>query len=84
MMSDKPHEEYIGHLKDIKSISVIDIPNTPNSISGKDLKEKFIIFPNVQYKENIKQAIKSAPLKKGDYLIISGSIYLAGEVLKLN
>ena len=63
MMSDKPHEEYIGHLKDIKSISVIDIPNTPNSISGKDLREIYN-FPNVQYKENIKQAIKSAPLKK--------------------
>ena len=84
MMLDKPHEDYISYLKDIKSLSVVDIPNTPNSISGKDLKEKFKIFPNVQYKENIKQALKSTPLKKGDYVIISGSIYLAGEVLKLN
>ena len=84
MMSDKPHEEYINHLKDIKSISVVDIPNTPNSISGKDLKEKFKNINGIQYKESIEQAIKSAPLKKDDYLIITGSIYLAGEVLKLN
>ena len=28
--------------------------------------------------------IKSISLKKGDYILISGSIYLAGEVLKLN
>ena len=84
MMADKPHEKFISHLKDIKSISVIDIPNTVNSISGKKLKEKFKMFSHTEYKASIEQAIKSISLKKGDYILISGSIYLAGEVLKLN
>ena len=84
MMQDKPHEEYISYLKNIKSISVVDIPNTPNAIGGKELKEKFKIFPKTKYIESIEQAIKSAPLKKDDCLIITGSIYLAGEVLKKN
>ena len=49
-----------------------------------ELKEKFKDIPNVQYKESIEEAIKSIPLKKNDLLIITGSLYLAGEVLNLN
>ena len=81
---DKNHQKYISYFKNIKSVTTIDIPNTPNAISGKELKEKFNSISNVQYKENIEQAIKSIPLKKGDIIIITGSLYLASEVLKLN
>jgi len=84
MMINKNHEEYIGYFKNLKSITTIDIPNTPNAIDGKKLKEKFSVIPNVQYKESIKEAIKSIPLNKNDILIITGSLYLASEVLKLN
>ena len=35
-------------------------------------------------KENIEEAIKSVPLRENDVLIITGSLYLAGEVLNLN
>jgi len=84
MMANKDHEKYISYFKDISSLITIDIPGQPNSMSGKDLKEKFKSIPNVQYKENIKQAIKSISLKKNDLVIITGSLYLAGEMLNLN
>ena len=53
MMKNKNHQKYISYFKNIKSVTTIDIPNTPNAISGKELKEKFNSISNVQYKENI-------------------------------
>ena len=84
MMANKDHEKYISYFKDISSLTTVDIPNQPNAISGKKLKEKFKKFPNVQYKESIQQAIKSISLKENDLVIITGSLYLAGEMLNLN
>ena len=84
MMANKDHEKYISYFKDISSLTTIDISGQPNSISGKDLKEKFKSIPNVQYKESIEQAIESIPLKENDLVIITGSLYLAGEILNLN
>lgn len=84
MMANKNHEEYISYFKNIKSITTIDIPNTPGALDGKKLKEKFNAIPNVQYKASIEEAIKSISLNKNDVLIITGSLYLASEVLKLN
>ena len=84
MMANKNHEEYISYFKNIKSIITIDIPNTPGASDGKILKEKFSAVPNVQYKESIEEAIKSIPLNKNDVVVITGSLYLASEVLKVN
>ena len=84
MMANKNHEKYISYFKDISSLTTIDIPRQPNSISGEKLKEKFKNIQNVQYKKNIEQAIKSIPLKENDLVIITGSLYLAGEMLNLN
>ncbi len=84
MMANKDHEKYIAYFKDIASLTTIDIPNQPNAISGKDLKDKFKHIPNVQYKKSIKEAIQSIPLKEDDLLIITGSLYLSGEFLNLN
>jgi len=84
MMANKNHEEYISYFKDIASLTTIDIPNQPNAISGKELKDKFKNIPNVEYKESIQEALKSVPLKKNDLLIITGSLYLSGEFLNLN
>ena len=84
MMSNKNHEKYISHFKDISSLTTVDIPNQPNAISGKKLKEKFQNVFNVKYEENIEKAIKSLSLKENDMLIITGSLYLAGEILNLN
>ena len=84
MMVNKDHEKYISYFKAISSITTVDIPNQPNSISGKKLKDKFKNFSNVNYKESIEGAIKSKKLKHGDLLLITGSLYLCGEVLNLN
>ena len=84
MMANKEHEKYINYLKDVSSITTIDLKTQPNSISGKDLKKKFKSIPNVQYQPDIKQAIKSIDLKEGDLLLITGSLYGAAEVLNLN
>ena len=84
MMSNKNHEEYISHFKDISSLTTVDIPNQQNAISGKKLKEKFQNVFNAKYEDNIENAIKSLSLKENDMLIITGSLYLAGEILNLN
>ena len=84
MMANKDHKKYISYFKNISSITTVDIPNQPNSISGKKLKDKFKNFSNINYKESIKGAIKSKKLKNGDLLLITGSLYLCGEVLNLN
>jgi dihydrofolate synthase/folylpolyglutamate synthase len=84
MMANKDHEKYISYFKNISSLTTIDIPNQPNAINGMKLKEKFKIFPDAKYQEGIVQAIKSINLKQGDLLLITGSLYLCSEVLKLN
>ena len=84
MMANKKHAKYINYFKDVSSITTIDLKTQPNSIGGKDLKEKFKSMPNVQYQPSIEQAIKSIDLKEGDLLLITGSLYGAAEVLSLN
>ena len=84
MMSNKDHNEYISYFKNISTLTTIDIPNQPNSIGGKDLKNKLNSFKNVQYKEDVFDAIKSISVKKNDVILITGSLYLAGEILNLN
>ena len=84
MMSNKNHKDYMSYFKNISSLTTIDIPNQPNSIKGEILKSKLNEFKNVKYKESIIDAIKSIPLKGNDIILITGSLYLAGEVLNLN
>ena len=48
------------------------------------LKEKFQNVFNAKYEDNVEKAIKSLSLKENDMLIITGSLYLAGEILNLN
>ena len=84
MMANKDHNEYMSFFKDISTLTTIDIPNQPNSIKGGELKDKLNGFSNINYKESIEDAIKSIPLKENDIILITGSLYLAGEVLNLN
>ena len=84
MMANKDHNEYMSFFKDISTLTTIDIPNQPNSIKGEELKEKLNSFSNINYKESIEEAIKSIPVKENDIILITGSLYLAGEVLNLN
>ena len=83
-MANKNHLEFMSYFKNIKTLTTIDIPNQPNSLKGEDLRNKIKNHENIQYKENIFEAIKSIPVKKNDLILITGSLYLAGEVLNLN
>ncbi|MBD1166913.1 bifunctional folylpolyglutamate synthase/dihydrofolate synthase [Pelagibacterales bacterium SAG-MED09] len=84
MMANKDHQEYMSYFENIATLTTVDIPNQPNSIRGKDLKDKLNSYENIQYKKNIFEAIRSIPVKQGDLILITGSLYLAGEVLNLN
>ncbi len=84
MMANKDHNEYMSFFKNIATLTTIDIPNQPNSIKGKELKDKLKGFSSINYKESIEDAIKSIPVKENDIILITGSLYLAGEVLNLN
>ncbi len=85
MMSNKDHIEYMDHFKNkISSLTTVDIPNQPNAINGEELMKKLKNPKNINYKKSIKEAIKSIDLKDNDIIIITGSLYLAGEVLNLN
>ena len=83
-MSNKNHEEYLSNFNNISSITTIDIPNQPNAIKGIDLKEKLNKYHNVNYKKSIEEALDSLNLEKDDLIMITGSLYLAGEMLNLN
>ena len=84
MMANKDHNEYMGYFKDIKSLTTIDIPNQPNAIKGNELKEKIKNFKNIKYQNSVENAIRSIDLQENDMILITGSLYLAGEVLNLN
>jgi len=88
MMNNKNHIEYINYFKNkISSLTTVDIPKQKNAINGEDLMKKLKKIKklkNVKYKKSIKEAIKSIDLKDNDIIIITGSLYLAGEVLNLN
>ena len=50
-----------------------------------DLNKPMSFNPdNINYKKSIEEALKSISLSKDDVVLITGSLYLAGEVLNLN
>ncbi len=84
MMDNKNHKEYIKYFKNISSLITIDIPNQPNAIKGIKLKEILNEYKKTIFKKSVVEAIKSINLLENDIIVITGSLYLAGEVLKLN
>ena len=84
MMANKDHNEFLSYFKNIKSLTTIDIPNQPNSIKGNELKYKIKNFKNINYQDSIEKAILSIDLQENDIILITGSLYLAGEILNLN
>jgi len=84
MMSNKDHNEYINYFKDVETLTTIDIPNQPNAIKGSELKEKIKNFSNIEYRNSVEEAISSIQFQENDIVLITGSLYLAGEILNLN
>ena len=86
MMLNKDHNEYLSYFKGkINSLTIIDIPNQENAIGRKELKNKLKLEDlKINSKPTIQEAITSIPLKDNEIIFITGSLYLAGEVLNLN
>jgi dihydrofolate synthase/folylpolyglutamate synthase len=84
MMANKDHNKYMSYFRDIESLTTIDIPNQPNAIKGNELKGKIKNFENIKYERSVESAITSIDLQENDIILITGSLYLAGEVLNLN
>ena len=86
MMLNKDHNQYLSYFKGkINSLTTIDIPNQDNAIERNKLKNKLKLKGlEINSKPSIREAISSFPLKDNDIILITGSLYLAGEVLNLN
>jgi Folylpolyglutamate synthase len=86
MMKNKDHNQYLSYFKGkISSLTTIDIPNQKNTIKRNELKNKLKLEGlEINSKSSIEEAIKSIPIKDNEIILITGSLYLAGEVLNLN
>ena len=86
MMKDKDHRGFIDCFKDkVKSITLIDVPNQEGSISKEEFKNKLNgINKTINLCKNIKESIQSINKYQNEICLVSGSLYLIGEVLNLN
>ena len=86
MMQDKDHQGFIKCFKEnIKSITLVDIPNQENSIKKEDLKKKINgINKKINLGNGIEESIKAMNKYENSVCLIIGSLYLIGEVLNLN
>jgi dihydrofolate synthase/folylpolyglutamate synthase len=86
MLNTKNPKDYINQFSDIESIHTINIPNEENSLSALTLKNSIQdICQNTFDCENIEIAIKDIVSKNPDArILICGSLYLVGQVLKNN
>ena len=86
MMKDKEHIEFIKSFRNIvNSITLIDIPNQDGAISKEDLESKLNdLNLNIKRSQSIESAIKSLSKNENTIIFCIGSLYLAGEILKLN
>ena len=92
MMNNKDHKSYISHFKNkVASITAIDIPNQKACIKKEKLKKIIDLFSiKSSCAKNIECAIENIANKNiskkntGNIILITGSLYLAGEVLNRN
>ena len=86
MMKDKEHVEFIKSFRNIvNSITLIDIPNQDGAISKENLESKLKeLNLNIKKSHSIESAIKSLSKNVNTITVCIGSLYLAGEILKLN
>ena len=86
MLNTKDPENYIKQFSSIKEIKTINIPDEENSIPAIELKDKLkLVHDNISEEKSIESAITSIAKSNPDArILICGSLYLAGQVLKLN
>ena len=86
MMKDKDHQGFIECFKDnVKSITLIDIPNQEGSISKENFKNKLNGNKGkINLSNSIEESIQSMNKYQNNICLVVGSLYLVGEVLNLN
>ena len=86
MMKDKEHYEFVKAFETVvKSITLIDIPNNEGAIFKEDLKNKLNgIKIKFHLSDSIEESIKSFSAQEKSIILCVGSLYLCGEILKLN
>ena len=86
MMKDKEHYEFVKSFETVvKSITLIDIPNNEGAIFKEDLKNKLSgIKIKFHLSDSIEESIKSFSAQDKTIILCVGSLYLCGEILKLN
>ena len=86
MMKDKDHYKFVKSFEGIaKSITLINIPNNEGAILKEELKKKLSnIKININLSNSIEESIKSISQNNSDIILFLGSLYLCGEILKLN
>ena len=86
MMKDKEHYEFVKAFETVvKSITLIDIPNNEGAILKEDLKNKLNgIKIKFHLSDSIEESIKSFSAQEKSIILCVGSLYLCGEILKLN
>ena len=86
MMKDKEHYEFVKSFETVvKSITLIDIPNNEGAIFKEDLKNKLNgIKIKFHLSDSIEESIKSFSAQNKTIILCVGSLYLCGEILKLN
>ena len=86
MMKDKDHQGFINCFKDlVSSITLIDIPNQEGSINKEEFKNKLNnLNQNIKISGSIFKSIEELNQNNNSMILITGSLYLAGEVLNLN
>ena len=86
MLNTKNPKEYIKQFSNIESIHTISIPDEDNAITNNDLKDLLQTeCQNVNASDDIEAAIKDiSSINPDARILICGSLYLAGTVLKSN
>ena len=86
MLNSKDPHSYVKEFSNVKLIKTIEIPREENSLSSSELKDKLLNLHNdISEEDSIEAAIKSIARSNPDArILICGSLYLAGQVLKLN
>ena len=86
MMKDKDHYEFVKAFDGIaKSITLINIPNNEGAILKEKLKQKLInIKTSISLSNSIEESIHSISSSNNNIILCLGSLYLCGEILKLN
>ncbi len=86
MMKDKEHQKFMKSFEGlVDSVTIIEIPNQDGGISKKEFEEKISNLNfNLKISDSINDAIHLNSKDMNTITLVTGSLYLIGEVLNLN